>query len=227
MGYAGKLKEKNKARALRRRGLSYREIQKQVDAAKSTISRWCRDIILEPEQLERLKKKRLTGSARGRIVGAKVQQQRRIRKTRKLKKKGIAEIGKLSKRERFIAGLGLYIGDGLKGDRAVGFSNSNPLIIRFMINWFREFLDIPDSRYRGQIWIHDNLDEKVAKNFWTDLTGIALKNFHKSYIAKNKKDSNKIRKKHHKYGVFSIKISSVDAQRKIKGWMAGILGNSV
>jgi len=51
MGYAGKLNDKKEARRLRKEGLSYREIQKQIDVAKSTLSRWCRDIILSPEQL--------------------------------------------------------------------------------------------------------------------------------------------------------------------------------
>jgi len=121
----------------------------------------------------------------------------------------------------------LYIGDGLKGDTEVGFSNSNPTIIKFMINWFREFLEVSESRFRGQIWIHDNLDEKAAREFWSNLTEIPLSNFHKSYISKNKEKSNKVRKKRHQYGVFSIKISSADTQRKIKGWMAGLLDNDV
>jgi len=42
MSYAGKLEEKNKAIALRKKGYSYSEILKKVDVSKDTISRWCR-----------------------------------------------------------------------------------------------------------------------------------------------------------------------------------------
>ncbi|MBU1110357.1 hypothetical protein KKB83_01970 [Patescibacteria group bacterium] len=224
MGYSGKILEKRRARKLRNKGLSYREIQKEVPVAKSTLSLWCRDIILTLEQMERLKKKRLQGAEKGRFIGAKRQQAARIARTKKLLEKGKGEVGKLSKRDRFIAGTGLYLGDGNKTDSQVGFSNSNPKIISFMIRWFREFCEIPEEKLRGQIWIHDNQNEKHARLFWSNLTNIPLCQFKKSYIAKNKINSKKIRKNLHKHGVLSVRVSNVAIQRKILGWMAGILG---
>ena len=135
MGYAGKLEEKELALKLRRKGLSYSEIQKKVFVSKDTLSRWCRDVILTPEQLGGLRKKRLKGAERGRIIGAKKQQRDRIRRTKKLLEQGEKEVGLLSKRDRFISGIALYLGDGLKGDKGIGFSNSNPKTISFMMKW--------------------------------------------------------------------------------------------
>ena len=46
MGYIGKLKEKKLAIKLRRKGYSYREIQKKVKVSKGSLSLWCRGVIL-------------------------------------------------------------------------------------------------------------------------------------------------------------------------------------
>jgi len=149
-------------------------------------------------------------------MGANRQKEARIKNTRELLNKGMKRIGFLSKRDFFIAGAALYLGDGSKGDSEVGFSNANPEIIRFMMSW--------QTRIRGQIWIHDNLDESKAKKFWSKVTGIPQSQFRKSYIAKNIEKSKKIRKNIHSYGVFSIRISSSSTQqREIKGLMKGIL----
>lgn len=223
MGYAGKLKEKKLALELRRKGFSYSEIRERVPVSKDTLSRWCRDVILNPSQLEKLKKRRLKGGERGRIIGAKRQQAERLRRTRELLKEGKRNIGSLSKRDRFIAGAALYLGDGLKGSNEVGFSNSDPEVISFIMKWFREFCQIPEEKFRGQIWIHEDLDELKARKYWSRLTRVPMEQFRKSYIAKNKIKSKKIRKKRHEHGVVAIKVSSVTAQRKILGWMAGIL----
>jgi hypothetical protein len=224
MGYAGKLEEKKLALQLRRQGLSYNEIRKKVPVSKDTLSRWCRDVILRPSQLERLRQRRLTGAQRGRIIGAKKQQADRIRRTKKLLGRGKKEIGLMSRRDRFIAGVALYLGDGLKGDKSVGFSNSNPKIIALMMSWLRGFCGVPEDKFRGQIWIHSNRDEPGARRFWSKITGISEDKFHKSFVAQNKLQSRKVRKKLHKYGVFAIKVSDVAIQRKILGWMAGVLG---
>ena len=227
MGYAGKLEEKILARKLRKKGLSYSEIQQKVSVSKDTLSRWCRDVILNVEQMERLRQKRLKGAEKGRFIGAKRQQQARIKRTKKLLEEGKKEVGALNKKERLIAGAALYLGDGSKGDKEVDFSNSNPKIIKFMMRWLREFCQIPEDRFRGAIWIHDNLDELKARKYWSTITDIPLPHFHKSYIVKNKTKSRKIRKKLHEHGVFAIRISSVAIQRKILGWIAGILGEPV
>lgn len=224
MGYAGKLEEKKIALELRLKGLSYKEIKDKVDVSKSTLSLWCRDVILSPEQHERLTKRRLKGSEKGRIIGAKKQQLRRIEQTKKLLNEGKKEVGRLNKKERFVAGIALYLGDGYKGDKGVGFSNSNSKIIQFMMDWLREFCDIPKEKFRGQIWIHDNLDELNAKKYWSKMTKIPKNQFQKSYIAKNKTESRKIRKQIHRYGVFAVRVHSTEIQRKMLGWMAGVLG---
>jgi len=225
MGYFGKIEEKALALKLRRRGLSYSEIQKLVKVSKDTLSRWCRDIILSPEQIERLRKRKLKGSERGRIIGAKKLQEKRLREIELLNLSGRKDIGDLSKRDRFLIGVSLYAAEGVKSDHNVEFSNSDPRMISFMMKWFREFCDISEDRFRGAIWIHDNLDKHKAVKYWSKLTKIPVNQFHKTYVVRNKENSRKVRKKRNEFGVFSVRVSSAKTQRKIMGWVSGILSS--
>jgi len=223
MGYFGKLEEKEIAIRLRKKGLSYKQILKKVNVSKDTVSRWCRDVVLTPSQVESLLKRKLHGGEKGRLIAAKLKHDLREKETNYLLKTGINEVAKLSKRDRFIAGISLYAGEG--GKKHLQFANSDPKIIKFMISWFREFCDLPEDKFRGLIWIHDNLNPDKAKSFWSKLTKIPKEQFYKTYMAVNKLNSKKIRKNIHQYGVFSIVASDVKVHRLILGWMAGILGS--
>jgi intein-encoded DNA endonuclease-like protein len=166
MGYYGKLEEKLKARKLRKQGLSYKEIIEKVKVSKDTISRWCRDIKLTDKQLLRLYEKKKSAGLRGCIIGAKKQQEKRELLTKQLFQQGIEEIGKLSKRERFIIGVALYAGEGTKTDRRCEFANSDPRLIKFMSNWFKEFCGFSLIKFRGAIWLHEGLNEKIKLNYF-------------------------------------------------------------
>lgn len=227
MGYFGKLEDKSKAQELRRQGLSYREILLQINVSKDTISRWCRDIILTEQQKIRLLENKSFGQRKGSLMAADNKRKARILKTQTIFKQAKEELGNVNKRDRFIAGITLYAGEGNKGDGVGGFANSDPKIIRFMMEWFMEFCNLPMTKFRGAIWLHDNLDEEKAKKFWSNLTGIPRSQFYKTYMSKNKSDSKKIRKNLHKYGVFAIRFSNSDKQRRIIGWISALLNGRI
>lgn len=227
MGYVGKLDEKIKAQSLRKTGLSYGAIMQQIHVSKDTISRWCRDIELTQDQKRKLLENKMFGQKKGSIVAADNKRQARIIRTQTIYKEAKKEIGNLSKRDRFIAGITLYAGEGDKGDGHGGFANSDPKLIKFMMSWFIEFCEIPLSRFRGAIWIHEGLDADKAKKYWSELTGIPQNQFFKTYIAENKIDSKKVRKNIHQYGVFAIKFSVSDKQRRIMGWISALMDDRI
>ncbi|MBI2617562.1 hypothetical protein HYW55_05475 [Candidatus Gottesmanbacteria bacterium] len=224
MGYFGKLNEKNIAQSLRKKGLSYGEILQKIHVSKDTISRWCKDIELSVVQKQRLISMRNLGQRRGSIIAADNKRRRRHQKIASIHQRAKQDIGQLNSREEFIAGVALYAGEGDKTDGQIGFSNANPTLIRFMMKWFRKYCDIENSKYRGAIWLHERRDEKKAKLFWSQLTGIDRKNFYKTYIASDKKDSKKIRKNIHQYGVFAIRVNDSEIHRRIIGWIFALFG---
>lgn len=221
MGYTGKLQEKQTAIKLRQKGISYRQIVKEVKVSKDTVSRWCRDIKLTPRQIEKLIQNKANGLRKGSIIGAKVNQAKRIKDEKVLMQQGITEIGTVSKRERFLIGVSLYMAEGSKTGSGIEFTNSDPSAIKFMFNWFQEFCQINKENIRCSLWLHDNLNEHYAIKFWSDFLKISPKQFGKTYLAKSK--SNQIRKQIHHYGIIKIRFYNIHKLRLIKGWIAGIL----
>ncbi|MFH1388946.1 MAG: hypothetical protein ABIG86_02930 [Patescibacteria group bacterium] len=227
MGYCGKLELKFKAQDLRKKGWSYSEIRRAVNVSKGTLSLWCRDVAITEEQALNLFKKKLVGAEKGRIIGAKRQQKKRMDNIKQLAKEGRKQVGNLTLRDQFIAGIALYLAEGTKADRAVGFANTDTAAVRFMMHWFRNFCKVPEEKFKGAIWLHEGLNERNAVNYWAGVTNIKPSNFHKTYIDKNKKDSKKIRKNIHQYGVFSVRFGDAKVSRLIDGWMSGLLKDYV
>jgi len=223
MGYAGKLKLRLKAREFRKKGLSIKEIQKRLGVSRSSVSLWVRDIKLSKKQFEKLYLNKRTGALKGSVVAAMNKVKKREELTQKLMKEGMKEVGRLSKRDKFVIGIAMYFAEGDKTDKHVGFSNSNPQSVKFMMDWLREFCKVPETRFRGSLYLHDNLNEKKAKQFWSKLTKIPLSQFTKTYIVKN--NPRRLKKTKHPYGIFRVRISNANLHRKIMGWISGIFKN--
>ncbi len=224
MGYGGKLKLKLKAIELREKGLSIKEIQRRLEVSRSSVSLWVRDIKLTKKQLERLYLNKKTGQLKGSYIAATNKIKARESITKRLIQEGEKEAGELSQRDRFISGIALYFAEGEKSSEHISFSNSDPRAIKFMVDWFREFCNIPEEKFRCSLYIHDNQDEKKAKRFWSKLIKISLSQFKKSYIVKN--NPHRFRKTKTLYGVLRVGASDVNLHRKIMGWVSGIFKNS-
>ena len=222
MGYYGHLEQKILARKMRGQGKSYLEIMKKLNLSRSTVSDWCHDVKLTKDQIRTLYESKKRGALKGSIIAAKRKQALRILTTKKLFLQGFKDVGTLTKRDRFIAGIAFYAAEGTKIDKGCTFSNSDPAIIRFMVRWFLEFGHVPIKKFRAALWLHEGLNENKAKRYWSKLTGISLRQFYKTYIAKDKKDSKKVRKNLHAYGVFSFYVNDVSLIRKIMGWIGAV-----
>lgn len=220
MGYFGRIEDKFKAQELRRQGLSYREILQTISVSKDTISKWCRDIELTQKQKLRLLENKKFGQRKGSLVAADNKRRARIARTEKIKEKARKTLGKLSNRDKFITGIALYAAEGNKGDGKAGFSNADPKLIKFMMDWFLTFAKVPMEKMRGAIWLHEGLSDKDSKNFWSNLIGLPVDQFNKTYVAKVKNHSRKIRKNIHQYGVIQIRFSDSAIHRKIMGWIS-------
>lgn len=221
MGYGGKLQLRAEAEGLRKDGFSIKEIEKRLRVSRSSVSLWVRDVKLTNKQVKRLYYNKRSGALRGCMVAAMNKIEKRKELTDKLRREGKSEIGVVTKRDRFIAGIIMYFAEGDKGDKSVTFCNSDPRAIKFMMRWFREFCNVVESKFRCSIYLHDNLDEAKAKSFWSDLIKIPLSQFRKTYFVKN--NPKRLRKTKHSFGVFRITISDVNLQRKMLGWIDGVL----
>lgn len=219
-----KFKEKNKAQELRKKGKSIKEIAKQLHVSKSTVSVWCQAIQLTKKQIFELNQKMLRGGYIGRLKGAAIQRKRYLQKVNNLTQEGKILIHKLSTYELLVAGAALYWGEGNKKDRIVGFSNSDPEVIKFIMSWFRKAWRLSEDRFYLRVGInkiHKKRDDEV-KRYWSKVANIPLKQFRKTTFIKAK--NKKIYKNFYThFGTLTIRITkSSELQYKTLGLIEGL-----
>lgn len=213
--------ERKKARELRAQGLSLREIAERIECAKSSISDWVRDIPLTSEQIERLELKQDRARAKAvnhpnspKQVWAKIRNDIIEDTTREIPPKSSIFMLKL-------IGSALYWAEGYKATvNMVTFTNSDPYMIVLLMKFFREVCEVPEHKFRGSLHIHPHLNKEKARKFWSKITYIPLRQFHKTHFgisraSKNKKDTLPL-------GTFGIVICDTRLRAKIDGWIKGI-----
>jgi transcriptional regulator with XRE-family HTH domain len=181
-----KFKQRLQARILRKKGLSVKDIARQIGVSKSTISVWTRDIVLTIEQLEDLRKSMLKGAELGRFRSAKLKREKRLATIERLRNEGIRILAKIDQRELLIAGLGLYWGEGSKKGREFSFCNSDPEMVKFFLIWLKNCFGIQAEDLKCSIGInhiHTGREEKV-KNFWMQVLGVKADQFTKTTFKK-------------------------------------------
>lgn len=211
-----KLQERLIAIQLRKKGWSYQKILTKIEVSKSTLSLWLREIELTSQQ----KKKLLIGREKSRYAGAKARQRQRIEKTKKIINIAKKEAKILAKNPLFFSGVMLYWAEGAKSNEIIKFSNSDPMMIKFMMEWFRCICKVSEKKIRIAVHMHELHCRKNIERYWSKITNIPLKQFQKTYI---KSTSLKHRKNILYNGACTIVISDRDLFRKIQGWKLGFL----
>ena len=224
-----KFKERIKVRQLRLEGASINDIAQKLGLSKSTVSYWCKDIRLSPQQIEKLVQRQLSASYKGRLKAVEKKRFNRLQEIEQLKWSGRKEIGKLNKREFLMAGLGIYWGEGYKSLTTAAITSSDLKIILFMLKWFKETCQIPakDLIFRVGLNASHKHRVQVVEKYWSEKTGIPLNQFTKTTLIKT------ITKKIYShpdnyYGTLRVCVRrSSRLQRKILGWIEGLTISAV
>ncbi len=173
---------KLKAESLRYQGKSIKEIAREIGVSQGTVSRWCSDIILSSDQQIRLENKRREAGMKA--LAPWILRNRKLKQNDILKQniQGRQDLGKMTGRDLFMIGLGLYWGEGYKrGSQEWGFTNSDPKMIRIILIWLSKTYKIPIGRIIARITINQrykNQTENITDT-WARETNIPLSQFGK------------------------------------------------
>lgn len=216
---------KNKVRHLRMAGYSLGEIYKKTQIPKTTIRTWITDIQLSDKHLNLLKDRVQKALQEGRIKAQKISKEKRIKKEVDLFHKGKKDIGELTPRDLFIAGVALYWAEGFKNkyEHRLGFCNSDPSMIKFYISWLEKCLKISKERIVLRLTLNESYKDRVDKmqNYWAQKLKISLSQFTKPFFqtSKWKKQYNT----ENYYGVLRVHVrDSLDNLIRIRGWIEGL-----
>ena len=221
-----KIEQKNKAVELRKQGLSYREILKQIPVAKSSLSLWLKSVNLSKSQKQKLTDKKLAGMKRG----WESRHKKRVLLTEKIKNEAEKEIPELTKNELWLIGVALYWAEGNKEKDynpgvGVRFSNSDPAMIKFFLSWLIKIVGIEKENIGFDIYIHESCRNKMDRviNYWAKQTGFSANRFNHVYFKKNKIKTKRKNIGENYYGLLRITVkNSSGLNRKISGWVMGI-----
>ena len=213
---------REKALALRKNGFSYKYISSETGLSKSTLSGWLTEVPYTPnkETVSTFGKARAAASARR----AELRQQS-IDEIRKI---AVKDVGEINKRDLFIYGLALYLGEGCKSNSQIRMINSDPRIIQTTIAWFKIF-GVEKSQFRLRLHLYPDSDTKQCLQFWSRTTSIPVSQFQKHQIDRR---IDKKAKKRHKlpFGTAQLSVRSEGRKeygvlffRKIQLWNEAIL----
>ncbi|KKP86892.1 MAG: hypothetical protein UR90_C0018G0009 [Parcubacteria group bacterium GW2011_GWC1_35_8] len=222
-----KVKEKEKAIALRKEGKTYSDILRAIPVAKSTLSIWLRSVGMAKAQKQIFTKAKRLASLRG----GQAKKKQRIEKQEKIFFEAKSEIKNLSIKEFFLIGVVLYWAEGTKEKQyrpgsPTAFSNMDPKMIILFLKWLDEICKIPNNMILFEIMIHASHKERIdeVRQFWSKTTGFSVDNFSKVYLKNNKiKKTNRKNTGEKYHGVLKIMVRrSSNLVRKIAGWSDGI-----
>ncbi len=212
-----KFEQRQKAIKLRKKGLPYSKILKNVGVAKSTLSIWLRAVELAPTS----KRKLLIGRERSRDAAAKAKREDRINRTQEIITIAKKEFPGLLQNPLFLSGLSLYWAEGAKNSwEQVKFTNSDKFMIVLIMRWFRDICNVPEEKFRVHMHIHNLHFRKDVEKYWFSITGVSQGQFYKTYI---KQSSLRQRRNILYNGTCAIIVNDKSLFRKIVGWKLGLL----
>ena len=115
-----------------------------------------------------------------------------------------------------IAGLMLYWAEGRKKTGRIDISNSDPNIILLFLRFLREICVVDEKRLAVSLQMFDDQDQAQLMNFWSNLTKVPLKQFHKPYKREGKKGSYTFRSQ---YGTVLVGLDNVKLKKIILAWL--------
>lgn len=215
-----KSKERILAQKMRSEGKSISNISQELSVSRSSVSTWCRDITLTMKQKKQLRDQMIKGGHKGRMLGAQRNKDLKKSRIQKCRLQAQRDLALITDRDLFILGIGLYWGEGSKNN-GVRFCNSDPAIIKVMMQWFRENIKLSEDRFMMYININDIHKERIDDviDYWSRITMIPVGQFRSpTFIhAQNKKIYTNLSDH---YGTLSIRISkSYELMYQILAWM--------
>jgi hypothetical protein len=211
MGYRGKVKQQEQARAMRAQSRTLADIAQTLGVSKSSVSLWVRDVPFTPIL-------RLRGPHRHPHPAHAA----KLRQIEELNREGKTRLGVLTGEAFLAAGVALYAGEGSKTDGEVRFSNSDPAMVMLFCAWFRRFFDVDETRMRGRLYLHEGLDLSAAEAFWSSLANIPIAQFHKPYRAV---PDPSIRRNKHEHGCFAVGYACSRTHREVMGLVRALLSS--
>ncbi|MBU1200564.1 hypothetical protein KJ953_03455 [Patescibacteria group bacterium] len=149
-----------------------------------------------------------------------------VRLTNKLFKDGKRDVGKLTKRDLFMAGVALYWAEGFKhkDESGLGLGTSDPNMAKFYISWLERCLEVSKKDLLFRVTANESHKDRIGEieKFWMKELGVEKEQFAKPFYQKTKWKKVYLNRGEY-FGVLRIRVRrSLNLLRKMRGWLAGM-----
>ncbi len=160
------------------------EIAEKFNIAKSTASLWLRGATLDSRAKERLEERKVLGHYKQILRW----QEKRIKEEEfyKIKAGKMLKGVPISPSAAKLLATIIFWCEGSKGERGmVRLINSDPNVISAFLYLVEKGFDVPRDRWKARIHLHEYHSDRRQKQFWSNRSGIPVKNFYRSYRKPN------------------------------------------
>jgi hypothetical protein len=199
--------------------LSYKQIRSILGGSMSALSLWLRDIPLTELQRAGLKRRHLDAVRRT----ARANHERRLAREAVITRATAAEVGRVSARDLFIAGVVAYAAEGEKrrpwqSSVPVKLINSDPRMIKLFIRWL-SLIGVGRSSLTFRVAIHQDADLDQALRFWSNVVGVPADQFHRTTLKKGNPKTTRRNTGREYRGCLVIRVRrSGDLNKRLDGW---------
>jgi len=204
--------DRERARVLRAKGKSYSEIRNVLDVGKGTLSEWLKDMPLSERQMRELRDLNPRRIEKFRETMRRKREVSMFTAYSKAKK----DIGSLTKRDHFIAGIHLYWAEGTKSYRGKNeIANTDPAIVKAYFQWLLS-MQVPKGSVRVRLQLYKDMDVSTETKYWSKLLDIPIGQFRKPAI-KESRLAGLTRKQGHGHGTCDLIFDNVPMWEYITG----------
>jgi hypothetical protein len=203
-------------------GRSIKEIARLLGVSKSSVSLWVRDIELTDGQHAALQARNglherqclaraaMSAKARGRRVDWQLEGRRRARR-----------LG-----HRYAGGCMLYWAEGSRNRNKIVFTNSDPAMARFFVEFLRDYFEIGSERFRFtcNLFADHEARQREIEDFWLSIVGLPRSCLCKSTVNRYSRYSQKKRKNKLPYGTCRVAVHSTEIAQTIYGSIQELAG---
>ena len=181
-------KLKEKVIELRKRRKTYPEIQRElkVSIPKSTLSYWCKEMLLSPSYYKMIKSLNLENLAKARVLAILANKKKQEQLLDGLRTKNRHLIKYLNKDVCKLLLSILYLGEGrkYKSGRFLALGNSDSNIIQLYLKLLYKCFPVSEKKFRVGIGCRADQNIRELENYWRSVTKIPFSQFHKTHIDK-------------------------------------------
>jgi transposase len=213
-----KEEERKKCIELRKMGESLRYIAKTVGVAKSSVTRWVKDVKLTEEQRKNLYKKRYglqkKKEKKEKQVGHEVWSSMRRKVREEMQEVGRQKFLKEGKEYAF--GCALFWAEGSKDRNSTILVNSDEDMLLFFAKFLRKYFNVKSDQITIKLQYYDNGDLTVDDiiKYWCDKLDVTPDNFIKPTLRNKYYTNNNIK---YIYGIPTIQVNNTNITQQLYG----------